>query len=329
MFLVPAEAQRIIVAPLNWGLGHATRSIPIIRRLVEQGKEVIIASDGEALELLIEEFPELPYHELPSYKVKYDHESLFRIVLSNSINIRTAIKREHISCKKLVEQCKADFVISDSRFGFRSSRVPSVIVTHQLKPISRNPLLKLLLNLGNAYYLNRFRECWVPDNEIRSLSGKLSENRLIRNASFIGPLSRLTKKTSSTGTKKYDLAILLSGPEPARTKLEAQLIQVLKASKKKICLVRGTTRASKTSFPEGWTILQLANSTQMATVIHTSKNIVSRSGYTSIMDYAHLGVGAFLIPTPGQSEQEYLAEYLDKKMGFIHIKEAEELSALI
>jgi len=262
MELVPPKVQKIIVAPLNWGLGHATRSIPIIRKLLAQKKEVILASDGEALELLQAEFPDLDSATLPSYKVRYDYSSLPMIVLSNSQNISSAIRRERKKCRTLVEEHQADMVISDSRFGFRCDTVPSVIITHQLNPLSSNPVLKWFLERGNRYYLNKFDECWVPDDAEHSLSGILSQNSKINKVRYLGPLSRLDKSLANN-SDKYDLTIVLSGPEPARSRLEAELVETINTSDKRICLIRGTKAAKSIVLPDYWTTYNLASSQEM------------------------------------------------------------------
>lgn len=324
MELVPPTAKRIIVAPLNWGLGHATRSVPIIRKLLSQDKEVILASDGEALELLRAEFPQLATVSLPSYKVRYDNTSLLMIVLRNSLNISTAIHREKAKCKQLLKELKPDMIISDSRFGFRNRSVRSVIITHQLNPQSSNPIMRWFLEKGNRYFLNKFDECWVPDDVEHKLSGILSQNLKIKKVRYLGPLSRLDK-TFRVESEVYDLAIVLSGPEPARSKLEAKLIDILGDAPSKICLVRGTKAAPSITLPDSWTTYHLADSQQINEILLQSKAIVSRSGYTSIMDYAHLDIGAYLIPTPGQTEQEYLAEHLGGREGFVWLRDLREL----
>ena len=312
-----ADIETVIVAPLNWGLGHATRSIPVIKALLRQHKKVILASDGEALDLLAEAFPSLPIEELPGYKVRYKSDHLIGIALGNLPNILTAIIKENKVARQLVRKYQPDLIISDSRFGFRHDTIPSVIITHQLHLLSTNPLLKKGLNTINASLLNRFSEVWIPDNAEHKLSGILSQSNHIKNQRFIGPLSRLRPGERSS---QFDLAIILSGPEPARTKLETQLInkykEKYKGTNQKVCLIRGTKAHAALDPILNWTIIDRANASQVNEVLLSSTQIISRSGYTSIMDYAALGIGAQLIPTPGQSEQEYLAKYLDGKEGF-------------
>jgi len=325
--LIPKEARKIIVAPLNWGLGHAARCIPIIKELLNDSREVILASDGEALKLLRLEFPSLEWHEIPAYKVQYNHTSLFRIILDNGFRVLNAIRKEHKACVKLVKETKADLVISDSRFGFRSNQTSSYIISHQLNPQSDSKLLQSILERGNRSFLNQFDACWVPDDSDHKLSGILSQSTKIKKVKFIGPLSRLQQ--ISDLEKIYDLGIFLSGPEPARTKLENRLISEFCDSDKKICLIRGTEAALQNKVPGQWTVVNLASSKEVNQYLLQSKKIISRSGYTSIMDYYKLGISAYLIPTPGQTEQEYLAEYLNGKYGFSFLRDLAVLPKMI
>ena len=312
---IPSDCKAVIVAPLNWGLGHATRCIPIIRQLIEKNIEVIIAGDGESLKLLQREFPHLISESLPSYGVRYNGTTLVSILAQNGLKVLTAMAKEQKKAKALCQKYEPSLIISDSRFGFRCSNIRSVIITHQLNLQCRNRWLKSVLDIFNTRILNAFDACWVPDNEDRALSGELSNNPKVRNQYFIGPLSRLNKVTPET-KYAYDTAIILSGPEPARTRLEKRILKHFKSSQDRFCLVRGTEKLPPIDLPTNWRIHNLASSQVINNILMDSAEIISRSGYTSIMDYAHLGISAKLIPTPGQTEQMYLAEYLDGKMGF-------------
>ena len=320
MFPLPNKAQKIIIAPLNWGLGHATRCIPLIRHCISQGKNVIIASDGEALELLSDEFPDLEKIKLPAYKVKYKGKSLFSIVFSNSFNILNAIVKEHFALKTIVKEHNPDYIISDSRFGFWSNKTHTTFITHQLSLHSKNEFFAFLLNIVNRFLLNRFQEIWVLDNNDHLLSGKLSQNVNLKNIRFIGPVSRLKKAKASI---KYSLGIILSGPEPARTILEEKRVDHLIHYKQSVILVRGTNKLSRVEYPKSWCVKNRLDAKEINNVVLSSEKIITRSGYTSIMDYFLLEKSAILIPTPGQSEQEYLAEYLDGKFGFVNINESD------
>ena len=309
-----AAHHKVIVAPLNWGLGHATRCIPLINTLLEGGKEVILASDGEALELLREEFPTLTTESLPGYAVTYKGESLASLLLPNLPKVLKAITREKIVAKQLWNKHQPDLLISDSRFGFRYRKVKSVIISHQLHLMSPSPLIGALLNRVNTHLLNAFDACWVPDDNQHSLSGALSQNPRIKQKIFLGPLSRLSPFVS--GDKNYDVTIILSGPEPARTKLESELITHFRSTEQELCLIRGTNKQAPLKLSANWSIIDRANSLQVNQILKSSARVISRSGYTSLMDYKALGIGAELIPTKGQPGQEYLAEYVEGMEGF-------------
>ena len=307
------DHKTVIVAVLNWGLGHACRSMPIIDALIQNKKKVIIASDGIALEILADRYPKLEFETLPAYNVKYNSSKLTGIVFGNAFKVGKAILHEKLYANRLVTKYNADLVISDSRFGFRSKKCKSVIISHQLMMHARSAIMKLVMNVPNRLLLNAFDEVWVPDYQDRRLTGILSKNKKIKNQTFIGPLSTLKK---SENPKDYDMVILLSGPEPARTRLEISLVNAFKDSDKRVVLIRGTNEKPLTQIPSSWLRYDLANRSEVETALLSTEEVIGRSGYTSIMDYYTLGISAQLIPTPGQSEQEYLAEYLNGKYGF-------------
>lgn len=312
--LLPKGTEKVIVAPLNWGLGHACRSIPIIQELIIQDIEVVLASDGEALGILQETFPNLQYEVLEGYDVQYKSSSLWAIVFSNAWRVFRAIMKEGRQAKMLLKKHRPDVIISDSRFGFHSRECHNVIISHQLNMQAGSALLGWLMNTANYFLLKKFDQIWVPDFEDRRLSGDLSKEGEFKNVSYIGPQSNLKKKELD---KNFDLAIILSGPEPAREHLEKTLIKKFGASDQDIILVRGTNEITNNNIPERWKVHNRVGRKMIEEIIQSSHQVISRSGYTSIMDYYHLGVQATLIPTPGQSEQEYLAEYLDRKYGFV------------
>ncbi len=318
MALIPSDCSTVIIAPLNWGLGHATRCIPIIRQLIDNNIEVILCGDGESLTLLQQEFPSLKSEVLASYNVKYHGTTLSSILIRNGFKVLTAIIKEHRQARRLCKKYKPQLIISDSRFGFRCPDIKSIIISHQLNIQCKQPWLKCLLNNFNTRILNAFDTCWVPDSKERTLSGALSLNPNVNNQKFIGPLSRMEKGKSNGQEYDFDTAIILSGPEPARTRLERQLINHFLPSKANICLVRGTDKLPPldNQVPAHWKTYSLASSQIINDILLSSREIISRSGYTSIMDYSHLGISAKLIPTPGQVEQMYLADFLHGKMGF-------------
>jgi uncharacterized protein (TIGR00661 family) len=304
--------KRILVAPLNWGLGHATRSIPIIKALIIHGFEPIIASDGVALSLLNKEFPKLESIELPSYDITYPKKGkFFKLnLLKDSPKMLKAIKAERKALKSIIENYHIDGVISDNRLGMYSKKVPSVFMTHQLKVLSGNTTW--LSTKLHQKIIKRFDECWVPDNqEDPNLSGKLGHIKLHEiPTKYIGPLSRFNKIDTKI---KYDVMVLLSGPEPQRSILEEILLNAFEGYKGPVIFVKGIIENEHNRTEnKNMVIYNFMTSKLLEKALSESELIVSRSGYTTIMDLAKLNKKAFFIPTPGQFEQEYLAKRLSE-----------------
>lgn len=304
--------KRILIAPLDWGLGHATRCIPIIQTLLNQGNEVMIASSGLALNLLKEEFPQLTFFQLPSYKATYSKWLPLMIrVFWQSPYFFYVIRKEHVIVNKLIENHKIDIVISDNRYGCYSKKTKSVFITHQLTIQMPKALIWLhgFVNYFNHHLIKRFNTCWVPDFPDQRLSGALTTSPLP--VFFIGSVSRFSKSEIQP-KKLYDILFLLSGPEPQRTLLEQKLISQLINYQGKVMFVRGLpgVHTKIQSHPTDVEIINHLKASKLQHVIESSEIIISRSGYTTVMDLYALESKAIFIPTPGQTEQEYLAEKL-------------------
>lgn len=310
-----SSTKNILVAPLNWGLGHATRCIPIIKALEQNDFTPIIASDGIALDLLRKEFPHLQTLELPSYQIEYAKNGAnFKWkMLKNTPKMIEAILKEKKVVKKWVKEFNLIGIISDNRLGVRSKKVPSVFITHQLNVLTGTTTW--LTSKMHQQIIKKFSECWVPDFEkAPSLTGKLGH---LKNPDFfinyIGPLSRFEKKSTAI---KYDLMVVLSGPEPQRGMLENKLKDELLEYKGNVIFIKGIIapqqiieQVNTIKFYNFMTTAELENA------FNESEMVLCRSGYTTIMDLVKLGKKAFFIPTPGQYEQEYLAKKM-KKNGF-------------
>jgi len=303
--------KRILVAPLNWGIGHATRCIPIINALIEHNFEPVIASDGAALTLLKKEFKQVIFIELPAYNVTYSRsKSSFKWRLFRQLpKIKKAILKEHLAIKKIVHDYAIEGKISENRMGVYISKIPSVFITHQLNVLS-GMTTKLSTSLHD-YYLKKFDECWVPDFEnTPNLSGKLGHDFTTKllPIKYIGALSRLEKTLIPS---KFDIMVLLSGPEPQRGLLEQKLFKELADHNGNILFVKGKIEGEqRIETKQQFTIYNFMTSADLQTALNSCDLVISRSGYTTVMDLAKLGKKAFFIPTPGQFEQEYLAENL-------------------
>ncbi len=311
------KKKTILVASLHWGLGHATRCIPIIRALLDHKFEVIIASDGAALLLLQKEFPELESLELPSYNITYPKKGGYfkwKILLKLP-QIKRTIAAEKRIVKHLVAEGNIHGIISDNRFGMRDSKIPSVFITHQLNVLTGST--SYFSSKIHQNIIAKFDACWVPDTDdvLMNLSGKLGHLTVEPfPIKYIGVLSRMEKKEVP---KTIDILVLLSGPEPQRTILEEKLKESLKKSENKILMVRGIVeKEQKWENFENIKMVNFMKSNELENTINKSEVVISRSGYTTIMDLAILEKKAFFIPTPGQYEQEYLASRL-KNIGIV------------
>ena len=307
--------MKILICPLNWGLGHATRCVPVIKRLIAEGHEVVLVSDGFPLEFLRQEFPFLQFIEYPSYSVYYaSGKSQIGAMLFNSPNIIKGILNEHSRLKQILQTEHIDQVISDNRFGMWNKRIHSIYMTHQLmiKMPFGLKFLEPLVWLIHRWFITRYDECWIPDAEENGgLSGDLSHKYpLPKNGTFIGTLSRFQGMQNNSSNTEYEVVCILSGIEPQRTILEESLIKRFRPAKHKTLIVSGKPCAEKKeSQLDNITIVSHLHDSELASVLIGSKRIISRSGYSTIMDLTALAClnKAELIPTPGQTEQEYLA----------------------
>lgn len=315
-------AKKILISPLDWGLGHATRCIPVIQELLIRNVDVVIAADGKSLELLKKEFPRLIFEVLPGYDVSYQNRgSFFFKVLGKVPNILKMIHKEHQLLEKLIKKHNIDGVISDNRYGLWTNKVPCVFITHQVRILS--PILEDLVFFLNLQFINRFDYCWIPDAASeRNLSGKLSHlESLPEHARFIGPLTRF-KGTCNQG-KKYEVMAIVSGPEPQRSIFEDKLKSQLENLNKTALLVLGKPEETIKSNSNNLTFISHLNSVEMEEAVAASEVIVCRGGYSTIMDLAMYGKKAVFIPTPGQTEQEYLAKRFAGKGWCVYQKQSE------
>lgn len=279
---------------------------------MRQEAEVALASDGIALALLKKEFPDLKTFELPAWNIRYNGKSMSLALIRQSAKILKAIIREHEVVKKLVKTERFDAIISDNRFGCYSRKAGNIIITHQVNLIAPEPLLTKPANVANHFWLSKFDEIWVPDFEHSpNLAGSLSHGHNFKNVTYLGALSRMKKMAVA---KKYDVVVVLSGPEPRRTELEHKILEQAPGIPKKFLIIRGLPNQEEYSSPApNIEMRSFLTSEQLNNAILSGEVLVSRSGYSTVMDLFELGHPAILIPTPGQSEQEYLAKNLHEQ----------------
>lgn len=327
------SSKTILYFILNWGLGHATRSIPIIRALLDRGYKVVIVSTGRSLSLLRREFDSCVFVDLPDYDIRYSRHRGFLIphLLLQMPGILLRLHCEHQTTEKLAALHKADMIISDNRYGCYSKQIPSYLITHQL----RFQLPKWLewsawiSEWFNRFYFRHYQNILIPDESGTSnLSGDLSHRGRIANhpkLRFIGPLSSL--KSGGTAVKEdIDVLFLISGPEPHRTMLEDLIMTQIEDLPGKNAIVLGKPEASGDPHPWNRDDLQIhphLDRERLADFMRRARLVVSRSGYSTVMELMAARRKAVLIPTPGQTEQEYLAEHLMETGLFFSVRQDE------
>lgn len=293
--------KRVLVAILDWGLGHAARSAAIVRICRTHGFEPILAGSGASLDLLRMEFPDAEQIRLPPYGIRYPFGNMYLNLALQTPRILWTIRQENKKIIRLVKEKRIDLILSDCRFGCYHPDIPSVLITHQLS-LPAPGMAGRVAKAVYRHWMSHFKEIWVPDRPGKhNLSGDLSTGFSSKPVRFIGPLSRM-QKLPTTGI--YDLFVLLSGPEPQRTILERRLLAELVQFEGRAVLVRGT-RGER---PEAGrtTVIDYADGALINQLLAASRLVVCRPGYSTLMDLAVMGSRALLIPTPGQKEQEYL-----------------------
>ena len=316
------EKKRILVAPLDWGIGHATRCIPIINYLLEHNFEVVIAADKRPLHLLSDEFPKLEIIRLEGYNITYP--TLLSMSISMALQIPKIlmnIKKENNLLKEIIKDYRIDGVISDNRYGLYNNSIPCVFMTHQLN--IQSPFLNSYIQKTNYRYISKYNECWILDDKLINLAGVLSSPIVIpKKSKYIGVHSRFKKKSRDS---KYQFLAIVSGPESQRKILENGLIKVLKKRNEKSLIVLGKPEINEEREIGSLTIKSHLNAEDLNHAIIESELIICRPGYSTIMDLVKLEKNAFFIPTPGQTEQEYLANYFFKK-GMIYMQNQNEFN---
>jgi hypothetical protein len=322
--------SHVLVSPLNWGLGHATRDIPVIRALLDHGHEVTIAACGDALAVLSREFPACRTIEYPDYPVAFSagHFLIPRFCAAIPSMVR-GMAQEHATLEKILSRDRYDLVISDNRRGVYSHKVPSLFITHQLRyhmPVLYWPAGLLTIPV-NRFVHEKFEQIIVPDNPPGStaLAGKLSlpQADAARERVFYAGILSSARQIACT----EDLAclVVISGPEPQRTIFEGIVRANLANAGGSGTVLLGRPRASRSVVRIGdWECRSYVSTEEKAELMNRAQTIVCRSGYTTLMELAELGKKkALLVPTPGQTEQEYLADYCEQNRWFPSSDQAE------
>lgn len=325
---IPTPGRRILACALDWGIGHATRTSVLVRAWRDAGVGVTLAGNGRSLAFWRREFPDLPFRTLPDYAITYAPGPLLvpRLLMSlpRLASVRSAEYRLLRSWRN-----EFDAVVSDNRFGCVLKGKPSIFLTHQLHLAAPRPLARWEA-LGERLMgrlLAPFDEVWVPDHQEDGLSGKLGHPERVGAfppLRWIGPLSRFRDAPAETSAWEgpWDLVALISGPEPSRTRFERALRQILTGVPGRHLLVRGMPHLPPATNPPsgGQGVFEASHlpTPDLAAALRGARRIVTRGGYSTLMDLEALGVldsRCLLVPTPGQTEQEYLAEHLAGRRG--------------
>lgn len=314
------ERKTVLFAPLNWGLGHASRSIPIIYKYLDQDYNVILAADGDAYSLLSQEFPQLKIIRLADIRVKYLKGFLFPLGLC-TIALKISYKnyKEHIQLAQIIEQVSVDVVISDNRYGLWSKKVKNILITHQLSIFPPK-----ILRFSTAFLrkiiqkkLSHFDEVWVPDYESEpSLAGLLSHQKNVHpNIKYIGPISRYSQEVVA---ENEEIVAIISGPEPFKNQLANKIAEISTVNSMNITMYGNGIKLTKEA--PFVNVIQKASFYQLNTALNQANLVIASGGYTTLMDLHLLQKKAILIPTPNQTEQEYLAKTNQSHPHFTFVK---------
>ena len=307
------KALNILLAPLDWGLGHASRMVPLLRKLEADGHHLMIGVNRITRSFILEHFHQAEVYDIPSYGIKYTKHGSFLSFVALGPRILRAVREEAMWIEEFIKNHQVDLIISDRRFGFRHSNIKSIIISHQLN-LQFPKYWKWLGQYAqrvNEKWLNAFDEIWVPDSEAHELSGDLSRNNKLQ-YQCIGIQSRLAIGEEASPEKEPYILCILSGPEPQRTVLEQIIRQQSPQIKHHVVIVGGKPHEPKRPYNcANTTYFNHLNDDILANYIQHADLVVSRSGYSSLMDYKKLACKKmFLIPSPGQTEQVYLAKHM-------------------
>ena len=306
--------KTILISPLDWGLGHATRMMPIIDFYRQKGDRIIIGGNGASYDLLQKKYPDLVFENIPGYDVGYSKWLPFVLKMLLSLpKIYFGIRNENRVTKALHQKYNFDLILSDNRFGVFVKGVKSIFVTHQLN--IKFPIFSKLIFKIQQKRIEKFTLCLVPDFEVKpNLAGELSiikpQQKLNVPIYYIGALSRFEGVELPRKEKKYKYLGIVSGPEPHRTELNQLLIQEFSKCSEPCAILTYAFKSNQ--LPSNVDLFLNASDEQFLDLLSKSEIIISRSGYTTLMDFVYLQKPAFFIPTPGQTEQIYLAEYTSK-----------------
>src|SRR5690554_86773 len=309
--------MKVLVAPLDWGLGHATRCIPIIQEFLNGGAQVELATSGPMISLYQEVFPNLVQHRVPSYKVVYPKLGFTMPlwVLKNAVRFSKMFKMEQALAERMADKHQYDLIVSDNRFGFYSKKVKSIYVTHQLR-IAFPKGFQIFEMIGvywHLSYMKRYTEVWIPDfQKAPGMAGRLSHvSKMPERYRYVGVLTRFQEEIQELKKEVRFLGIV-SGVEPMRTQFEKKLRNVFSKLPGNHVLILGKPKQKNTNQESlAYQVYPHLSTPDFKEMVQKSEYVITRSGYSTVMDMSVLGAKCVFVPTPGQTEQEYLGESLE------------------
>lgn len=309
--MASVASKRILLAPLDWGMGHTTRCAPLLRYLLDNGHEPVFAGNEWQRQYINKTIPAIRTIHLPGYDVHYGKEgaNLLLSLAAQMPRILKKVKEEHSWLQQLTTKEHFDGVISDNRYGLYHNSVSSVVMTHQLQiQTGMGSIADNILRRLHYRMLGHFDKCWVVDvAEPPGLSGILAHpGSLPQGAEYIGLLSQLQPQHTS----EEHLLILLSGPEPHRSILSGILWEQVQHYRGKVVFVEGADKVQGRVLPGHIDYYGRITAEVLQPLIAAASVVICRSGYSSLMDLVQLQKKAIVIPTPGQTEQEYLGKHM-------------------
>jgi len=329
--------RNVLVSPLEWGLGHTVRLVPLIEYLQKQGHRVLVAADGASYLFYQGRFPGITLIRMPFTPVQYATDRrFFRTLLPQIPRMMRAIRHNHRALSQLVRDEKIDLIISDNRYGMTCQGVPSVFISTQLW-LKAPPVLAFgepLTYLMHRWAIRKFTHLWIADFfDPPGITGILGHAPLLpRKTQWIGPVSRLNGSPSEprADMKRFRIVAIVSGPEPQRSLFEEELRLTLTARIGEALIIRGLpSGAPPGHLPdeqiENLHFMNHASDEALAWYMRQAELVICRPGISSLSDLVALQANALLVPTPGQTEQEYLARHL-LRHGYFAVAEQGTLS---
>jgi spore coat polysaccharide biosynthesis predicted glycosyltransferase SpsG len=305
MYPTKLSCKRILISPLNWGQGHVSRCIPLIKRLKNQRNELFIACNKNQREIFETYLNlDLTYINHEGYTFKFGGKG--RFVLDILFNLKVLLARHKSELKEvsaLVKQHNIDLIISDHRYGFRSEKCTSIFMTHQLQlPL---PWYLKPAQIWHKKQVSNFNFQWVVDDEKKRLAGKLSNIEGFNKSQYIGLLSRFDRMPNDQ-LKIHDGILLISGPleycknliKTFEKQLDSGAINLIIGNKDAYEVYKSFGLKQPFFISNNW-----LNSDEL---IKQSRKIYGYFGYSTLMDLEFLNCDSELIACPGQFEQLYL-----------------------